>query len=285
MGRVKLVTEGGPHAVVRGFDVADFLETERIGRTVEIWERLPSTNDRAVQLAKQGALAGLAVVAIEQTQGRGQRGRRWASPPGAGLYVSFVVRPNLSPRLAPTLTLIAGVAVRAALSAFCPVRLGIKWPNDILAAEGPEQGKKLAGILLEASADPFKIDHAVIGIGVNLSGVGRPAELEAIATDLSRLGVPAPPLPVLFGAIANELERRLYAAEMEGLGPLARTWTTHALGLGQEVVVRTGEEVLRGTHLGIAEDGALLLGTPNGRRPVYRGDLELPGVPRSPLSS
>lgn len=285
MGRVKVVTQDSPHALVRSFDGSAHLETERIGRTIELWERIGSTNDRAVRLAKHGALAGLSVLAVEQTAGRGQRGRHWASPPGSGLYVSFVVRPNLSPRLAPTLTLIAGVAVRAALTAFTSVPLGIKWPNDVLVAGGPHYGKKLAGILLEASADAFKIDYAVVGIGVNRRGLGRPAALESVATDLEALGAEVPSLPRLFGAIANELERRLYAAEMEGLGPLARTWSQHALGLGQEVVVRTQEELTRGHLLGIAEDGALLLGTTSGRRPLYRGDLELPGVPRPPLSS
>jgi BirA family transcriptional regulator, biotin operon repressor / biotin---[acetyl-CoA-carboxylase] ligase len=277
---MKLVRKDSPHAIVRAFDASPFLETERLGRIVEIHETIGSTNDRATQLAKEGAEAGVAVVALEQTRGRGQRGRTWHSPPGAGLYTSFVLRPKITPRLAPTITLIAGVAVRAALQSVSTTRLAIKWPNDVLVAEGPHFGRKLAGILVEASADTFRIEHAIVGIGVNISKITRPTEIQDSAIDLESLAPEVPDWGPLFAAIANELERRIYAAEMEGLEPIARTWTKHALGLGGPVTVRTGEETIAGTLEGIAEDGALTLQTASGRRPLYRGELEIPGVPK-----
>ncbi|MEQ8272778.1 MAG: biotin--[acetyl-CoA-carboxylase] ligase [Deltaproteobacteria bacterium] len=276
---MKVVEPGSPDWLKRAFDIEPYLETERFARLVEVVSSLDSTNARAKILAREGASHGLAVVAFEQTAGRGQRGHTWFSPPGAGLYVSFVARPKLVPRMAPTLTLVAGLAARDALAQFTEARLAIKWPNDVIVASGPERGRKLAGILVEASADNFKIDHAVLGFGANLFAVDYPSEITSRATSLEALGSRELSHARVLAALADELEARLDDADSRGLEVAAKDWSRHALGRGEAVTVVAEDGETRGILRGIAEDGALLLATADGTKAIYRGQLAVEGVP------
>ena len=276
---MRVVEPGSPEWLKRSFDIEPHLDTIRMARLVEVAGSIDSTNRRAKILAREGASHGVAVLAFEQTAGRGQRGRTWHSPPGAGLYVSFVTRPKLVPRMAPTLTLVAGLAARDALAQFTEARLAIKWPNDVIVASGPESGKKLAGILVEASADSFRIDYAVIGFGANLRAVAYPEDIADRATSLEALGSKETDHAKILASLAEELEARLDDADERGLEVAAKDWSRHALGRGKPVTVIADEGPTRGILRGVAEDGALLLATAEGTRPIYRGELIVEGVP------
>lgn len=280
-------TEGPPGSF--GLDLAPYLATRQLARVVERWGTIGSTNDRARVLARLGAAAGTTVLAESQTRGRGQRGRSWHSPPGAGIYASFVVRPALPPSRAPALTLLAGVAVRSAVHLTTGQELAIKWPNDLLAEELELYGRKVAGLLVEVSADGRKLDHAVIGVGLNVRDVPRPAPLAAYATSLEELAARRGTVSTsvldrarLIAAIAGELERRLDELERVGLEWILEDWTEHAAGRGELVTLVVDGERVRGELLGVADDGALLLLTDEGRRTFYRGELHLPGAPERP---
>lgn len=267
-----------------GLDLAPHLRTRQIGRVVEVHRRIGSTNDRARALARSGAVHGLVVLAHAQTAGRGQHGRRWESPPGLGIYASFLLRPRLLPRQAPMLTAIAGLALRDGVAMGCGVEALIKWPNDLLAPNGPLFGRKIAGVLVEASADPNRIDHAVVGIGLNVREGQGPAELAAYATSLEALSGRRDAIDCgkLLASIANELEARLHEVEIEGIAGIQRAWAVHAAGRGSEVSLELDGAVIRGELAGIAQDGALLLRTPDGLLPHHRGELWIPGAPHRP---
>jgi BirA family biotin operon repressor/biotin-[acetyl-CoA-carboxylase] ligase len=275
---MKVVEPGSPEWLKLSFDVEPFLDTQRMARVIEVVHTIGSTNDRAKVLAREGAAHGVCVAAFEQTAGRGQRGNTWFSPPGAGLYVSFVTRPDLLPRFAPTLTLVAGLALRDALAQQTTAKLGIKWPNDVIVAGGPHHGRKIAGILVEASADTFTLDHAVIGFGANLFAVEYPPELQGRATSLEALGSTDVSHAKLLAALAEELEARLDDAETRGLEHAAKDWSRHALGRGETVRLVADDGETTGVLEGIAEDGALLLATAAGTKPFYRGELVIDGV-------
>ena len=130
---------------------------------------LPSTNDLAKDLARQGYPEGSVVVAETQSAGRGRLGRVWESPPGTGIYLSVILRPRLPPTELPKLTLTAAVAVVEAIKEATGLSMGIKWPNDILLA-----GKKLGGILTEMETESDQMSHVILGVGLNINTLGFP---------------------------------------------------------------------------------------------------------------
>ena len=130
---------------------------------LEIHDSLASTSAVCRAAAEAGAPPGLAVIARQQTAGRGTNGRAWASPRG-NLYLSVLLRPDMPVRDAPLLGPKAGEALVAALASFSAKPLTLKHPNDILI-----DGAKLAGILVESATSGDRLDWLVIGIGVNLA--------------------------------------------------------------------------------------------------------------------
>ena len=155
-----------------------------IGEPRRILAECASTNDEAAAWARQGAPEGAVVIADAQTRGRGRQGRSWHSPPGAALYFSTVLRPKLPLPKLPPLTLAVGVALAETVTALgVPARL--KWPNDVLV-----EGKKLAGILTESATQGGRLEHVIVGIGVNLSVEEFPQGVNAISLhefcDISR---------------------------------------------------------------------------------------------------
>jgi BirA family transcriptional regulator, biotin operon repressor / biotin---[acetyl-CoA-carboxylase] ligase len=253
------------------------LRTASFARSLEHHDSIESTNLRARELAKSGAPHGACVVADEQTAGRGRRGRTWHSPKGAGLYVSFVVRPSLSPRDAALITLASGVALAEATSKL-GAEMGLKWPNDLLAKSSR---KKLAGILVDLSADASKIDHAIVGIGVNLFDVERPPEIEASAISLEALIGARPNKEELLAEIALALEHALIDLDRGEKEATIARFLSHAIGLGEPVTIASGPSPLEGTYEGLEPDGALRLRTSTGHERVYAGDLLLRGAPRA----
>jgi BirA family biotin operon repressor/biotin-[acetyl-CoA-carboxylase] ligase len=153
------------------------------GQPVVFQSSTRSTNDVAQALAEAGAPQGAVALAFAQTAGRGRQGREWFSPPGAGIYMSVVIR---SPAVAPMLTLAGGVAVAEGIRRATGLPVFIKWPNDVVVEDehAPGRRRKLAGLLAEGSTGHNGLQHVVLGIGINVRPADYPAELAARVTSL-----------------------------------------------------------------------------------------------------
>jgi len=227
-----------------------------------------STNDEAKALARAGAPAGTLVWADEQTAGRGRRGRAWASPPG-NLYLSLLLRPGGTPAEAAQLGFVVALGLGEALSALAgpALRLGYKWPNDLLA-----DGGKLAGILLESETGAGgRIDFVVAGTGVNL--ISAPPDTEYPATSLAAEGVQGVTPQTLLEAFAGCFDAWQHRWQTDGFAPVRAAWLARASGLGSEIRVRLDRATLTGRFLDLDGDGALLLDAADGRRRIAAGDV------------
>ena len=230
-----------------------------------------STNTDVLQAGLQGAPEGFTVVAEEQTAGRGRMDRKWFSPPGAGLYASVLVRPEITDREAGLLSFCAANAMRAAIAEAGLETVQIKWPNDLVAG-----GKKICGILSTCRMKDGRPEFAVIGLGVNLGPGSYPAELADRAGCLAEMGVQAEREHLLYQYLRH-LDRQLRALEAGGAEVLAEM-RSHCVTLGKEVLVSGGTE-LRGTAEAIGKSGELILRTEDGTLiPVMAGDVSVRGI-------
>lgn len=252
-------------------ELSPLLTTRELGRTLHYQESLGSTNARAYELANEGAFHGEVVLCEEQTAGKGRRGRTWVSVPGKNLYFSAILRPELPPQRAPELTLVAAVALCETLRE-AGAKATIKWPNDVQI-----DGKKVAGILTELSADTDQVHFVVLGVGVNLNSGPKdfPPELKEIATSVAASRGQSVPRALFTAALWTRLEQWLDIHAEEGFGPVRAAWKSMASTLGQDVLVRSEQRELRGIAEDLDEDGALLLRTPDGKiERVLAGDVE-----------
>ena len=231
-----------------------------LGRIIEYHASIGSTQDRARGLG-QGGEATL-VVANEQTGGHGRGDKTWLSEAGASLLASWVFRP--APAEPALFALLAGVAVSRALKRFGVADVGLKWPNDVWLTGG-----KIAGCLAHGAAD-----HLVVGIGVNVSQRGLPAQIADAATSLRRAGHEIDRLALL-ARLSAELDR---VADPTNRAEALVEWRRRSITLGREVEVReSGTATYRGTASALAEDGALLVQTPYGQQRVLAGEVRVLG--------
>jgi BirA family biotin operon repressor/biotin-[acetyl-CoA-carboxylase] ligase len=181
----------------------------RLAGPLLVFRAVDSTQTIGRRLAVAGAPEGTVIVADVQRAGRGQRGRAWTTPPGAGLLVSCLLRPPLPPSRWPTLTRVGAEAVAEAVGDLTGVGVRLKWPNDVLVGE-----RKLAGVLAESVVGPAPF--VVLGLGVNVGQRSDdwPPELAGHAVSLAELGHPVPRARLLAGLLAR-LEAR-YAAYLAG---------------------------------------------------------------------
>ena len=247
----------------------------RVGRGVESHRTIGSTNDRARELLAEPAGEGRAVVAEEQTAGRGRRGRAWHSPPGVNLTVSVALRPRLAAGVAWQLAVAAGLAARTACARHAPVEL--KWPNDLVAADGA----KLGGLLVETTLDGDQVASAVVGIGLNVNWprVEMPSDFAAGATSLADLAGHPIDRVELLGALLDELDAEVVALEA-GSSPVTR-YRVACTTLGSDVAVETPTGRLTGRAVEVDEHGALVIDTASGRVALASGDVVRlrPGAP------
>ena len=228
-----------------------------------------STNDEAAALGRQGAVHGTVVLSQEQTAGRGRLARRWHSPARENLYLSCLLRPPLPPSAVPPITLAAGIAVCDAVRSRGVVAV-LKWPNDVLVGR-----RKISGILTEMNTRANAVEHAIVGVGVNLNSTDFPSDLADIATSIriERGGRRVRRAPFV-DRLLEELEQRFDQFFAGGVEVVAEAWTQRA-ALGQ-VRVRSEDGLLEGRAVGLDRDGALLVEDSGGQRHrVVAGDVVL----------
>ena len=243
------------------------------GARLHYFIQTASTNDLAAAAAEHGAPEGTTFVAGAQTAGRGRRGRTWFSPPGAGLYTSTIIR---RASIAPWVTLAGGVAVAEGIRTATGLPVQIKWPNDIVSVSGSgfRARLKIAGILAEAASGPDGVQHVVLGIGINVGRASFPPELSdragSIETELGR-SVDA---GVVLAQVLAALNRVLSEVGHAGPPTLFTRWLELAPSAAGERIEWDGPHgVLRGVSAGLAEDGALLVRTPEGLARIVAGEV------------
>jgi len=233
---------------------AEALDTTLLERAT--WGRLhwlascDSTNRVARELAEQGADQPI-VVAEAQEAGRGRLGRSWEAEPGANLLFSMVLHPPLPPHQAPRCVLTWAAAMATALD------VHVKWPNDLVDA----QGHKLGGILAELIPST-SMTTVVLGVGINVNQIDFPGLPQARSLAQLR-GAPQDRTALLI-----QLFQAIEGAELTAPDPLAN-WRDRCRMLGTRV--RVGD--MEGVATGIREDGALLVDG----QPILVGDVELVG--------
>jgi BirA family biotin operon repressor/biotin-[acetyl-CoA-carboxylase] ligase len=241
------------------------------GQALVWYDDIGSTNDAASAIAQRGGAEGTVVAANAQTAGRGRLGRVWASPPGAGLYVSTILRP--SAQALPLLTIGAGVALAAGLEAGTGLRVELKWPNDLVVGR-----RKLGGILSEAvslaAGGAPTVDRVIVGFGINLLSAAYPPDIETRATSIEgELGRPPDRGLVLAECLAA------FAATYDALqrGDAARVtaaWRARAARhLDRHVEWDDGAGRMRGVAHDIDATGALLVRVGNQLVRVISGEV------------
>lgn len=246
-----------------------------IGRSIELHRETDSTNTLAMAAAARGAAEGTVVLAETQRAGRGRLGRSWCSPPG-NVYLSVVLRPPVPVVRAPLITLMGAVAVASAVRRLPGLAAAIKWPNDIFLS-----GKKTAGLLTEMSAEPDRIRHIALGIGVNVNmpASALPPEVRATATSLSDEAGGPIDRTLFVRTLLEELDR-WYRVFLTAPGDVLREWEALNMTTGRRISVSGPDGVRQGRARGIDAEGRLLLELDGGGiETVSAGDVTILKTP------
>lgn len=264
-----------PETMYNKQELEQGLKTKTMGQTIYFYEETDTTNNRARELALEGAPEGTLVVAEKQTAGRGRRGKVWESPLGTGIWMSLVLRPQIMPAEASVLTLLCGLATAEAIEAETGLSAGIKWPNDILI-----NGKKAVGILTEMDCEMSEVHFVIPGIGINVNTASFPPEIADIATSLYLECGKTVSRRRLVHKVLERLEEHYETFLRTGsFAAMLEDYRKHCITLGKEVHV-LGREPFFAEALDITPEGELLVRrADNGKEEVvFSGEVSIRGV-------
>jgi len=248
------------------------LRTQILGRSFYHFYTVDSTNAFTLRLLSHGHAVpdGTLVLSEAQTAGRGRLGRSWYSEPGAGLYFSLLLRPQVPPHLTPLLTLGCAVALHDTIENTTGLEADIKWPNDLLVG-----GRKTAGILAEIQGEADRIHALVMGVGLNVNQTEMPAELAEHATSLLISSGRSQSRLELLADFLERFETLNTRFKTEGPEVIVSGWTARSsFAHGKRVEISDGFRKLSGTTIGLSASGALRVDTGDGNvEDVYSGEI------------
>jgi BirA family transcriptional regulator, biotin operon repressor / biotin---[acetyl-CoA-carboxylase] ligase len=253
--------------------IEEKLSGKLIGYKLYYYPEIGSTNDEAYRLGMEGALEGTVVIADMQTKGKGRMQRVWHSPAGSNIYTSIILRPPFKPAAAPQISLVAGVAVAELLEQFCPGRIDLKWPNDVLIND-----KKVCGILAQMKPSVDQVDFVVVGIGINVNIRQNqfPADICDIATSLraetGREILREDLIISLYENFAKWYKKLL----QDGFASIKERWLGFAAMIGRNIQIKYFNETLTGKAIGINDAGSLILLNAKGEKLIINaGDATI----------
>lgn len=246
------------------------LKGSLFGKRIYHFFKIDSTNRVAMELGHAGEPEGSVVLAEEQTAGRGRAGRSWHSERAAGIYATVLLRPKLAPVQAPLLTMMAGLAARAAVVDATQLPVDVKWPNDLMV-----RGKKIGGILTEMHAEPSQVRFVIVGLGINVNQEKFPAELAGIATSLRAESGRTQPRMEILVRLLREFENDYNRFASEGSASVVKRFQEiSSYAQGKRVRVTNGTESYSGVTAGLTSEGLLRVERDGGElATVVAGDV------------
>ena len=235
----------------------------KVSFPIEFFETIDSTNSEAERQLANGKEAPFFVLAQSQTAGRGRLGRKWHSTDKGNIYLSLALRPFILPDRLKPFTLWMGLALCRHLEDTIGVKLGLKWPNDILSPDG----KKIAGILTEARLDADTVRDLIFGLGLNVSPQEDfPTELKTIASSLAHATGDSFDVNAQTAGIIKKLFTSWEEFKEERWAHLFKEyWARYDILTGKTVTIQLRGEPITGLVEGIDEVGSLRIKSVDGK--------------------
>jgi len=254
------------------WEIIQGLKTKKIGRVAYYFDSINSTQNQAMKMTLDSKNNGAIVIAQKQTGGKGRLGRKWISPKG-GIWLSVILHPEFDISVATLFPIASALALSNALEKCFDIKPELKWPNDITI-----KGKKVAGILVDASLESNKIENVVLGVGINFD-----VNIKEIEKDLKNTpnfyGVSSlrkfkkNTTPVrLVQTFLVELEKIFDLLNVGQTKKIIKEWTKRSSTIGKNVELTTKEGKISGKAIKIDDDGALVISDKKNTR-VIAGDI------------
>lgn len=236
-------------------EIKSVLDTKWFANKILYFDEIDSTNSEIKRQAEQGASEGTLAIAEYQSAGRGRRGRSWDSPAGSGIWMSFLIKPDIRPEHAPMITLLAAMACASAVRDVTGLEAMIKWPNDIVIG-----GRKITGILTEMSTEMETISYIVVGIGINANMTEFPEDIRKTATSLA-IECKEPVSRSLIVASFGHYFEQYYEIFINDLNmsSLKDIYESMLVNKGAEVAIIGKSGTIRRRAVGINDEGELLV--------------------------
>lgn len=257
----------------RNFNVEYYLqnlETDFIGRNIVYYSETNSTNLQAKENSYKSD--GTVFIADYQKSGRGRMGREWKSDSGSGLWFSILLKPDISPENAASITLIAGIAVCTVMREY-GFDAGIKWPNDIVV-----NGKKICGILNEMSVRENDVCYVVCGIGINVNNARFDGELSDKATSMNIEGDKDYEREIVLQKVLSEFEKCYKEFLKSGIHDFLNDYKSLCVTLNREVSIETTGTKKNAYAVDITSGGELVVEIDGQRRELCSGEVSVRGI-------
>ncbi len=257
------------------WEITKDLKTETIGKRIYYFEEIDSTQNFAQQIALDKKENGTIVIAEKQTAGRGRLDRKWTSPKG-GIWFSLIIHPKFDVSTSTLVPIAGAVALAKSIKTTLDVDVSVKWPNDITL-----DGKKVAGMLVDASFQANSIDHFILGIGINFDIDSIKIE-KRLSKSPNFYGVNSlrkkdddTPPKILLREFLVQFEKILIQLNKGEKTKIVKEWTKKADKIGKKITINTLEGKISGLAQGIDNDGGLKLKTSKGVKKIFVGDVVL----------
>ena len=257
------------------WEITNDLKTKEIGKRVYYFEEIDSTQNFAQQIALDKKENGTIVIAERQTAGRGRLDRKWTSPKG-GMWFSLIIHPKFDVSTSTLVPIAGAVALAKSIKTTLNVDVSVKWPNDITM-----DGKKVAGMLVDASFQANNIDYLILGIGVNFDIDSKKIE-KRLSKSPNFYGInslrkkdDATPPKILLREFLEQFEKILTQLNKGEKTKIVKEWTKKADKIGKKISINTSDGKISGISQGIDNDGAIKLKTSKGVKKIFVGDVVL----------
>ena len=257
------------------WEITRDLKTQLIGKRVYYFEEIDSTQNFAQNIAADKKENGTIIIAEKQTSGRGRLDRKWTSPKG-GIWFSLIIHPKFDVSSSTLIPILSAVALSKSIKSVLGIETEVKWPNDITM-----NGKKVAGVLVDASFQTNSIDYLILGIGINFDIDAKKLEKRLTKTpnfygiDSLRGKEDKTPPKTLLKEFLLQFEKNLVQLDKGEKSKIVKEWTKRAAGIGKKITINTSNGKISGISQGIDNDGALKIKTKNETKKIYVGDVVL----------
>lgn len=255
------------------WEITANLKTKTIGQQAYYFDSIDSTQNQALKMADTVENEGVVIIAAKQTGGRGRSGRKWISPKG-GIWISIILKPKFDISVTTLFPIASALALSIAIEKTFSIKPELKWPNDITI-----NGKKVAGMLVDASLESNKIENLVLGVGINFDVNAKQIEKTLKETpnfygvaSLKAQNQKIKPI-LLVQTFLVELEKIYKLLNEKKIKKIVSEWTSRSSTIGKNVEIQTAKKKIKGKAIKIEDDGSLIVSDNNNLHKIIAGDI------------